>query len=216
MTEKVFTIVRDYYDEGDYLYTTEEVEIIPGITVLVGCNGSGKSTLIHQIKDQLESENIPFYHFDNLSDGGGYARSVAVYFGDMDFAARGMTSSEGENIRLNIENMAGRLGHDIRKKYKDTDQYWILLDAIDSGLSVDNIVELKDLLNMIIELESDKDIYILIAANEYELARGEECFDVTNCMYRIFKDYESYREFILKSREYKNKRYGGEENEKED
>ena len=41
------------------------------------------------------------------------------------------------------------------------------------------------------------DVYIIVAANTYELARNEKCFDVVNGKYISFKDYEEYRKFIL-------------------
>ena len=42
-----------------------------------------------------------------------------------------------------------------------------------------------------------------------KLCRGEQCFDVYNGKYTTFKDYEDYRDFILKSREWKEKRNRG-------
>jgi len=48
---------------------------------------------------------------------------------------------------------------------------------------------------------------IVISANEYELANGEQCFDVNLGKYLTFDDYESYKKFILKSRKLKDKRY---------
>ena len=60
---------------------------------------------------------------------------------------------------------------------------------------------------LVMELNPDKDIYIVIAANEYELARGERCLDVTTLSHLTFPDYEAYRKFILASRKKKDKRY---------
>ena len=51
------------------------------------------------------------------------------------------------------------------------------------------------------------DLYIIISANEYELARNEECFDVSNGKSIRFKDYEDYRKFIINNRKKKDKRY---------
>ena len=86
---------------------------------------------------------------------------------------------------------------------------WILLDAIDSGYSIDNVVELKDLINLIFE-DSAKvgiDMHILASANAYELASGENCFDVNAGKYLTFESYDDYKKFILKSRKKKDKRY---------
>ena len=84
-----------------------------------------------------------------------------------------------------------------------------MLDAIDSGMSVDNIVEIVSVFNMILEdaKSMGKEVYIIISANEFELCRNSPCFDVHAGKYRTFTDYEDYRKFILKSREKKNARY---------
>lgn len=203
---KEFNIIKDYWNKGDILFKKNKFNILPNLTVLVGCNGSGKTTMLRQIKSQLKDDGIKYIYFDNLDDGGQNARSKAGYFGDLDFLASGICSSEGENIMLNISNIIGRIGSDIRKN-SNIDEYWILLDAVDSGLSIDGIIQLKEVFDFIINDNKNKDIYIVVVANEYELARNENCFDVTNCKYIKFKDYEEYRDFIIKSKEYKNKRY---------
>lgn len=85
---------------------------------------------------------------------------------------------------------------------------WILLDAIDSGFSIDNIVDFKEyLLKPLLGLGFGNEIYIVISANSFEMANGEQCLDVYNGKYTSFNDYEEYKDFILKSRERKEKRY---------
>jgi hypothetical protein len=144
-----------------------------------------------------------------------------------------MSSSEGENIVLNISKLASALrpfiktgevqnesnkfakafakavwGDKAEEKKEVPNERWILLDAVDSGLSVDNIVDIKEyLFKTILEDDFDGQIYIVVSANEYELCRGENCFDVYGGKYVKFPNYEKYRNFILKSREIKDKRY---------
>ena len=237
MNRKINIINKGYYDENEVLYKKKSIEIKPGVTVLTGCNGIGKTTLLHQIKSFLKKENIPCLMFDNLKDGGQNSISYHASLDDFAFAATAMCSSEGENILMNIGNLAARLNKFVRTgdsskndRYdklskaieklvnKDSDkeekeipnERWILLDAIDSGFSVDNIVDLKeDLFKTILEYNFGNEIYIIVSANEYELCRGEQCFDVYNGKYTTFKDYEDYRDFILKSREWKEKRNRG-------
>ena len=55
---------------------------------------------------------------------------------------------------------------------------------------------------------------IIQEGNEYELARGENCFDVYNGKYIKLSNYERYRKFILKSREIKETRYKVAESQK--
>ena len=56
------------------------------------------------------------------------------------------------------------------------------------------------------EDKGNSSVYIIVTANGYEMARNENCFDVYNGKYVKFKDYEDYRQFVLKSKEIKEKR----------
>lgn len=223
-----FVLERYYYDVGVNLYKKKSVTINSGVTVLVGCNGIGKTTLLHQIRDRLKTLNIPYIDYDNLSEGGNNSMSGALYNNDLSFLATAFQSSEGENIVLNIQKLATELANfiktgktknknpfaDIFKSLNEEDikekeipsERWILLDAVDSGLSVDNIVDVKDFFKAVTEYNYGNDIYILVSANEYEMARGEQCFDVYNGKYLIFKDYEEYRNMILESKKRKEER----------
>lgn len=64
-----FKIIRNYWEDDQVLYRKANIEIDPGVTVLVGCNGSGKTTLINQLKRLLDKEKITYTSFDNLFDG---------------------------------------------------------------------------------------------------------------------------------------------------
>ena len=228
-----FTLEKKYYGENYDLYKKKTITIKEGLTVLVGCNGIGKTTLLRQIKDQLKKENIPVLSFDNLSEGGSRAVSSAGFYGDFGFMAAAMSSSEGENIVMNIGKLASNLrafiksgevkgnsdalakafakaihGDAIEKEQEIPNERWLLLDAIDSGLSVDNVVDIKEyLFKTIFKDAGDTKVYIIVVANEYELARGEQCFDVYNGKYVKFADYEEYRTFVLESRKTKDARY---------
>lgn len=224
-----FTLIKDYYEEGYNLYKKKNIIIESGVTVLVGCNGIGKTTLLHQIRDRLKKDDIPYIEFDNLRDGGSKSVSEAGFYGNIEFMATAICSSEGENIVMNMGNLAARLGQFVKigedskkKKYNQLahhlveingedveekeipNERWILLDAVDSGLSVDNVVDIKQqLFKTILDYNYGNDVYIIISANSYEMASGEQCFDVYNGKYTKFADYEEYRHFILKSKEWK-------------
>lgn len=205
---RTFKIEKDWNGIGCNIYQKATITIQPGITILVGCNGIGKTTLMKQLQSQLKKSKTPVIAFDNLHDGGHNARASAMFHGDYVFAGTSMCASEGENIHMNLTNFAKTIAHCAHSN-KDANEIWIFMDAVDSGLSVDNIVDLKDFCRAVLEREAipdKREIYIIISANEYEMARGEACFDVLRGKYRKFGSYEAYRNFILKTREHKNKR----------
>lgn len=191
---------------GEPLYSKDVITINEGLTVLVGCNGSGKTSLLHILRDELTRKKIPFYSFDNVSDGGNTARQKALNKQEINYLATLATSSEGEQIVCIINFLAKKIGSFITSNPK-AKEIWLLFDAVDSGMSIDNIDDIKDFFQFIINHEKEKTIHIVCSANSYEMAREASCFDVYAGKYVNFKTYDEYRDFILKSKEIKNKRY---------
>lgn len=220
---------RDPYDAGFSTCRKKQIEIQQGLTVLVGCNGSGKTTLLHNIKSELKKEDIPVFYYDNEKDGGNNSISESIFYGNLSFTATALCSSEGENISLNLSKIASKLRKfvetgDNRDRFnalaktlalKDdneennvSNERWILLDAMDSGYSIDNVIEMKDFFDLVIKdaKEFGIELYIMISSNEYELAHESKCFDVMEGKYIQFASYEDYKKFILRTREKKDKR----------
>ena len=203
-----FTLNNDWYGEDDFnIFKKKKITIKSGLTVLVGCNGAGKTTLLKQIEQNLKNKDIPVMLHNNKSDGERELKSRAALYGDFNIVAKLMMSSEGENIVSVMSEIARKMG-DFTRRNDNSKELWFMFDAVDSGLSIDNILEIKEqLIPIVFEHNVDKDIYFLISTNSYEFARGENCFDVINGKYIKFADYEEYRNFILKSKEQKLERY---------
>ena len=203
-----FLLKNDWYDEDLEIFKKKRIKINPGLTVLVGCNGAGKTTMLNQIEDALHSKEIPVLYHSNLKNGEKELKSKAAFFNDFKTVAKLMSGSEGENIVNVLEFIVKEMGK-MSRENPDAEELWFLFDGIDSGFSIDNIIEFKnELIPCVIEDNAKKDVYFLISANAYEFARAENCFDVINGKYITFSDYEDYRSFILKSKEEKLKRYG--------
>lgn len=205
-----FKIHKNPYGNNKPLYRYTNVEIKPGITILTGCNGSGKSTLLRLVEKELQYKNITYVKYNNLTDGGSASKSKALYLNNIELVASLMNSSEGESICVNIANFASEIGN-LSKQCRESKQkeMFILFDAIDSGMSVDTIEEIKEcLFNMIIEHDSkDLEVYIVVSANDYTMAKGEQCLDIHTGKYRTFGSYEDYCKYIRQSRKKKDKRY---------
>lgn len=202
---RTFKIDKNPFDYA-ILYDKNKVTFEPGVTVLIGCNGCGKTTLMRTIENDLKKSNTPHVYYDNLTEGGANARSKAAFFQDFDFVGTSMCSSEGENIIMNMGRIASNMGRLVRDNPQAT-EYWFLLDAIDSGLSIDNVLDIKEyLFKTVLEHNEGKDVYILVSANAYEMANGEQCYDVQRCKYVNVKTYNAYRKLIIKSKERKQAR----------
>lgn len=220
---------RDPYDAGFSTCRKKQIEIQQGLTVLVGCNGSGKTTLLHNIKSELKKEDIPVFYYDNEKDGGNDSISESIFYGNLSFTATALCSSEGENISLNLSKIASKLRKfvetgdngdrfnalaktlalkDDNEENNVSNERWILLDAMDSGYSIDNVIEMKDFFDLVIKdaKEFGIELYIVISSNEYELVHESKCFDVMEGKYIQFASYEDYKKFILRTREKKDKR----------
>ena len=77
-----FKIETNLYDDGKPMFCKRQIEIEPGLTILVGCNGSGKTTLLDQIRTIVRDKEIPYIKYNNLTDGNetSYSMSMAAYF----------------------------------------------------------------------------------------------------------------------------------------
>lgn len=203
---RTFKIHRKYYD-NHLLYKKSTFTLDPGITILVGCNGYGKSTMIREIREQLDAENIRYISYDNEHDGGSNSMRKAGFFGDMSLLASLFMSSEGEKISENVARHAQNVGAYVRNNL-ESPELWIIFDAVDSGLSIDNIIDIKEgLFNTILDDKRIKgDVYVVCSANSYEMASGNKCFDVYKEEYTKFDSYEDYKKFILDCKKRKDKR----------
>lgn len=199
---------RDIYEYGIYLYKTDVFTFEPGLTVLVGCNGSGKTTLLKQIKGSLSKQKEPviFFQYDRerlerdsrLTQGDADAREFFSW----------VSCSEGEQIMVRLESFAYQIGKFVQENPEK--DIFVLLDGVDSGFSIDNIIELKESLFKVIikDFENkENDIYIICSANSYELAADEDCIVVCTGKHRRFKTYNAYRNMIMRTRRIKGERY---------
>lgn len=200
-------IIRNYYDTPTPLFESETFTFIEGLNVIVGCNGSGKSTLLRQI---TRDGNIkPKFSYDNYLEGGRNAIEKMDFLGDTSGIISRAMASEGENIKMNLGKFIQGLKIFIHSPEVDSKERWILLDAVDSGLSIDGIEELKRVINLVIRDSQSLGLktYIIASSNSYTLAEGSYCIDIRNGKPIRFDSYEQYRRFILDTHEYKLKRY---------
>ena len=203
---KKFTVPTRPFDDDMRLYLRKEVEFRPGLTTLIGCNGSGKTTLMLLIKDKLrQDKDVLVLSYDDRFEGGSNLMGALAFRDDMSGVASMFMSSEGERIIRGV----GYFARGIRKRIQKANpkEIWILLDAVGSGLSIDGIQDVKDFANAVIMDNRGVLVYFVVSTNEYEFTIGADNIDVTTFRHLKFKDYDEYRDYILKTAKKKEKRY---------
>lgn len=201
-------VVRDYYDVEEELFSYDFFELDKGITILVGCNGSGKTTLIHQIQQFATKNNIFWFSYDDVVHGRDAAMQIMLE-DDIDQLGQLYMSSEGERVNKNFSNRMYKFGKFV-KDSGDVKDYIFTIDGYDSGTSIDMVDDLIDFFNMLLEdfKERHKNLYIVMSTNQYEPCIENTCLDVTTGDIIEFRNYNEYREFILKSSKFRDGRYG--------
>lgn len=202
-TSITFQIDQDPLETGVNFYKSNRITLQPGLTVLIGCNGAGKTTFINQIETICEDNDISVFSFRNIKEGGNnFTESMLVY--ETAKGARRLTQSEGENIYDSLLTIATRIAKVVKSSTTKTisNRCVVIMDGIDSGLSIDALDDIKnDLLKFIPEVEKDNgmNVYMIVTANNFEFVQHEQCFDVVASSYKTFKTYSVYKKFIQDS-----------------
>lgn len=204
-----FKIYNDPYGEGKPLFAfpNETLTIKPGVTCLVGCNGYGKSTIINRISEihTMNKDDFELVQFNDREDGGQSLIEKATMYGDFRTVATMVQSSEGERIVIYFGTALTELRQKILNNKKKA--FVITIDSIDSGLSIDNIDLIKNLICEHIAKEAPN-VYILISVISYEFTKNMRCVDThTGCEVRFLMWYDSYAEYIRETAEIKRKRF---------
>lgn len=194
LTVKIPT--KPYDDEK--IYIKSEHTFNEGITILVGKNGAGKSTILLFLEEQCHKDKMPIFVYDNYADGGDKAKSKYSFYSDFSMLATAMSSSEGQQIYMNFSYMMKSLGGFV-KKHKGAEKIVIAFDAIDSGLDLANIADIRNFLEKVVEdiRKYGTEVYVLITANSYGFVKNSRCYDVAKNKEITFNSYEEYEKFIL-------------------
>lgn len=205
-------INKDWYCLNETFYLYDKLDLEPGITSLVGCNGSGKSTILHQISEFADKNNIPCYAYDDRQDGHSRLMEKFAMQSELDKVAMMMCSSEGEKNMIGVSECALNVGRAIRQCKRDGNkELFILLDSTDSGMSVDAIEELRDVILTLIIPDAQScgiDPYFVIASNNYEWINDSSIhsIDVVTGKPLLKSTYSVWKRCINHTRKYKDKR----------
>lgn len=195
------------------LFKNPEIELNPGITVLVGCNGSGKTTAMEQIDsyiNRLETDDISS-RYCLCSDTGKEIDRLIGFFGTSKTVAQGVTmlsSSEGERISQALISTFNWIWSECKKEEVQT--VFAFLDSLDSGLDIPSIRMILDTFEEAIGIaknEFNTDLYLVLSANDYAMVENRTCLDIRTGQSIDFNSWSDYVDFCIRSDRIKQDRY---------
>lgn len=229
-----FKIYKNPYDEKNPLFIKEEISLEPNtITCLVGCNGTGKSTLIWNIQEDLKKsgakEEREDIHerlakaFETASGSKTKSKEIEDFYIDFNkkteftndemetfkLRAELAYSSTGEGIVSRLGKVLKHLGSFIHNPENKGKNLFIFFDDCDAGTSIDVILQIKSVFNLIANDCAEKGInyYIILTANSFEMCRDIDCVSVHTFEHIKFAEYNEFRKFVIESSGIKGKRY---------
>lgn len=179
--------------EKDKLHHYSEIEFPDGIIILIGRNGVGKTTLLRKVEEYCKEKDIPVFSYDNYKEGSTSAMDKYLHKDMLGALASVAFHSEGEQLFFNFGEAIQEIGQFIRKN-KEKEEKYILLDALDSGLDIDGIDQVLQILNII--AKENKGTKILVTANNYAIIDKQLCLDVRKGIRIKFEDFDSYALYI--------------------
>ena len=204
--ELTFKIYNDPHGDPLYDLPEESITFNPGLTCLVGCNGYGKTTLLNRIRE-IHHNDDDIFELVEINDryfGGNTLMQKTMLAGDIMTSATMFQSSEGEKIIIYLGDALSTLKQKIIDNKKKA--FVITIDSIDSGLSIDKIELVKDILINYVAKEAPN-VYILLAVISYEFAKDTRCVDCYNGKEVKFRlGYDSYAKFIKQTAKIRNQR----------
>lgn len=134
------------------------------ICLLLGPNGTGKSMSLKSIEHELDEANIKWVKYSTSNND--------IVHTSWDFDPTDIINafrSEGERMCASFDKWGAQKLVPLVLKTKEP--LWVLLDEIDSGLSLDRIKQTVSIIKMIFagEYQKNREIHFIITCNSYEL-----------------------------------------------
>lgn len=194
------------------IYQSSEFSFRTGTTVLVGCNGAGKTTLLRRMRTALKADGAPCLLHEHMRARDEISArlqfSPHLTAEDYDAALAPNWQSEGEGHAQDLLTMVPSFGGFVMRNPSEHKERWLLLDGMESGMSIDMVDELTNLMSVIEKNVPDGiELYLVVATNSYEIAKGRDCIDVSTAKHVTFDNYEDYANFVRQTRERKDSRH---------
>ncbi len=176
------------------LHAGYTLKLYPGCTILTGPNGAGKTTLLDQLARYGEESGYRVLRYSNDREGK-LAKARYTCCGNGALLAASLDLSEGEGVAFHFKRFLPIVRAAVQDSKATGTPLLVLLDSLDSGASIDRLIDLRCLYGTI-QQDMGGTGYLVSSSNRYELCRGTPCLDVRAGEYHTFASYEEYAAFI--------------------
>lgn len=178
----------------------KELEIKGRLNILVGGNGVGKTTLLNGIKRkeyEIESTTpIEIKQYSNSKDNYRVKTSANMTTPQMITQANAKFMSEGQSILYSLISFLGNIEKEAERLLEEKKSLIVILDEVDSGLSVDAI---NVLMHIIIDiLNTHMNVQFFISSNNYHFTFvHNNIINMYNGKYQKINSYEEYFNLMI-------------------
>lgn len=185
--------------DGKRVFTSETIEFVKGINVLIGANGSGKTTTVDILKKDLKEKDLDVLCFDGRFEKRKEFEPKTLQ--ELNSPAHLLIRqyySEGQSMMDILGNFATSIGQKITKLKRSVDDkpLFIIIDGIDSGTDIAFQNDILEFLEMV--MNDYQNTFIVLTSNQFEFVENQRCINARNGKEMTFSNYDEYRKFIMK------------------
>lgn len=166
MNQKFKRFCDKKYQDPEYHKEIKPDKLISDITILLGPNGSGKSMSFRSLESYFKNNNIECLTYSNKRN------DIVNTCVDFDITKLICAfHSEGERIKDSIYNFSE--SNFINELLSNEKDIYVLIDELDSGLSIDSLLNIISEYIQVIVLEKHKHpertVKLVFSCNSYEM-----------------------------------------------
>lgn len=166
MNQKFKHFCDKKYEDPEYYKEINPDKLTSDITILLGPNGSGKSMSFRWLESYFKNNNIECLTYSNKRND-----IVNTCFNFDITKLVCAFHSEGERIKDSIYEFSG--SHFINELLSNEKDIYVLIDELDSGLSIDSLLNIISEYIQVIVLEKykhpERTVKLVFSCNSYEM-----------------------------------------------
>lgn len=188
-------MIRKIYCKDERLHF-KQIEIKQRLNILVGGNGAGKTTLLEGIVNkryEMDADRgIEIRKYSNSQDNLRVKTNLNMSTPQMVVCMNAKSMSEGQSIVYSLISFFAKIREEAKEFSKENKSLVVVLDEVDSGLSVDAI---NVVMHFIYDILNNHDnVQFFISSNNYHFTYVQK--EIVNMYTGRYKKINSYEEYF--------------------